>query len=68
MSRPVYIIELEPLPHRPPGVEFLRRLLKGLLRSYGYRCLDVREKRPEQRPGKVEAYSKQVEEMVRCSD
>jgi hypothetical protein len=39
-----YRIQLQPTPDcRTPGIIGLRRLLKVLLRSYGFQCVDATE-------------------------
>jgi len=41
--RPDYRLTLRPLPGAAPAVVRLRRLLKSLLRAYGFRALAVEE-------------------------
>lgn len=42
-ERPKYVIVVEALPAPAPPERRLARLLKALLRGYGFRCLEVRE-------------------------
>lgn len=34
-------------PHDPPTIQRVRRMLKAALRSYGLRCVDIREVTPK---------------------
>jgi hypothetical protein len=46
-QRPEFLLRLRALPDRTPPVIRLRRLLKALLRCYGFRAVEVRELPPE---------------------
>ena len=43
MSKPKYTLTLEAQPSKVPATVRLRRLLKTMLRSYGFRCTAIRE-------------------------
>lgn len=43
MNDSKYILTLRPMPSAVPDAIRLRRVLKLLLRTYGFRCVDVRE-------------------------
>jgi hypothetical protein len=47
-DRPEYLLRLRAAPGDVPPGRRLARLLKALLRSYGMKCLDVREIGPTQ--------------------
>jgi hypothetical protein len=44
--RPVYRLTLEALPDDVPAHVRLKRVLKGLLRGYGFRCVRVEQVPP----------------------
>jgi hypothetical protein len=46
-ERPTFIIELTPTPDCSNPIGALRELLKRALRSWGLRCVTVREVNPE---------------------
>jgi hypothetical protein len=46
-KRPVFVLRLRPEPRVTDPVRALRSALKRLLRSYGLRCVDIREDHEE---------------------
>ncbi len=48
MSKPAekYTLTIESTPDNVPAINRLRRLLKALIRAYGFRCLEVVEVKP----------------------
>ena len=45
--KPRFSITFEALPSDVPAINSLRRLLKGMLRGYGFKALEVREIAPD---------------------
>lgn len=43
-----FTITIEAAPGPTPAIARLRRLLKALLRSFGFRCVSVQQSRPDQ--------------------
>jgi hypothetical protein len=44
-----------PPPPEPGGFQRLRRLLKALIRSYGLRCVDIAETKPNEQTAAPES-------------
>jgi hypothetical protein len=50
MTRPVYLIRIQPLRDNVTGIHGLRAILKRLLRSHNFRCLSAVQEIPDSSP------------------